>query len=137
MNKFIIDELNPRDELVALLDFNAMRYREEPGGAIHALFAQEGYKWEVVFRFARRAVLVYGIYPFQAAEGVGAALGGINARLVHGAVFVHEGAVVMRTSAELFDAYSAYEAIALAIEYNAGAVVAFWTEVSRISANAE
>lgn len=78
--------------------------------------------------FAERSVLVYGIYPFKAVADT--SLSRINARLIRGAFFINDGALVMRTSADLFDAYAAYEAIARAIEYNAAAITAFWAELS-------
>ncbi len=135
MNKFAIDEPDPKSELLALLEYNAMRYSLPGDGSVRALFAKAGCKWETVFRFARRTVLVYGVYPFKAPAGVATALSRINAALVRGAFFCSEGVLVMRTSADLFDAYAAYEAIARAIEYNADAIVAFWAELYGLSAD--
>ena len=129
MNKFVIDEPDPRSELIALLDYNAVRYRLHGDGTVRALFAKAGCKWETIFCFMKRSVLVYGVYPFRVAGDAAAKLSGINAALARGAFFFSEGALVMRTSADIFDAYSAYEAIARAIEYNAGAMAAFWAEL--------
>lgn len=135
MSRFLIGEsVDPKSELKALLDSNAMRYSEEADGSVRLLFRQDGCKWEAIFRFTERSVLVYGIYPFRA-PGKAADLERINARLLRGALFRHEGALVMRTSADLFDAYSAYEAIARAVEYNAGAMVSFWPELALLSAD--
>ncbi len=128
MSKFMIGEPDPKSELIALLEHNAMRYSLHEDGSARVLFSKAGCKWETVFRFAKRAVLVYGVYPFKASDGIAASLSRLNAALVRGAFFVSDGALVLRTSADMFDAYSAYESIARAIEYNAGAMVAFWTE---------
>ncbi len=135
MNKFAIDEPDPKSELLALLEHNAVRYSIHADGSVRALFAKSGCKWEAVFRFAPGTVLVYGVYPFRAAIGAAAQCSRINAALVRGALFYSEGALVLRTSADLFDAYAAYEAIARAIEYNAGAMVAFWAELSGFTAD--
>ncbi len=130
MSRFVIDEPDPKSELIALLDYNAVRYSIHDDGSVRALFAGNGCKWEAVFRFAKRTVLVYGVYPFRTVQDASASLSRINAALVRGALFYSEGALVLRTSADLFDAYAAYEAIARAIEYNSGAMVAFWAELS-------
>ena len=131
MTKFLLGDVNPRDELIALLEHNTMRYIED-GESVRLSFAQDGCKWETVFRFAKNTVLVYGIYPFRMCEPDMARVNAINARLVQGSLFFHEGAVVVRTGAELIDVYSAYETIARAVEYNAGAMVEFWGEVARL-----
>jgi hypothetical protein len=133
LSKFRIDEPNPKAELLALLNANAIPYSFGEDGAVHVLFAKAGCKWETIFRFASSAVLVYGIYPFRVTPGIGDTLSRINAALVRGAFFTSEGALVMRTGADLFDTYAAYEAIARAIEYNASAIAAFWAELSRLS----
>jgi hypothetical protein len=39
---------------------------------------------------------------------------------------------VVRTGAELFDTYAAYEAAARALEYNAGVIVAFWSRFATL-----
>ena len=131
MTKFLLGDADPRDELIALLEHNAMRYIAD-GESVRLSFAQNGCKWETVFQFAKNTVLVYGVYPFRVHEPDMARINAINNRLVHGAMFLHEGAIVMRTGAELVDIYSAYETIARAVEYNAGAMVEFWGEVARL-----
>ena len=132
MSRFIIDEPDPKGELLALLEHNAIRYSIDGYGSVRVIFSKSGCKWETVFRFAKRAVLVYGVYPFKAAPDACASLSKINAALVRGAFFLSGGTPVLRTSADMFDAYSAYEAIARAIEYNAGAMVKFWAELSAL-----
>lgn len=128
MSKFCFDEqISPEDELINLLDYNGIHYSREPDG-VRFVLTEGGYKWENICRFAQHTVLIYSIYPFEAADKAKALtlVNGVNAQLVRGGIFLHESAVVMRTSADLFDAYSAYESIARALEYNAGAVVTFW-----------
>lgn len=128
MNKFLIDEnVDPEEELLRLFDHNGIHYRCEVDG-IYAVFQHDGCKWEAVFRFVEHTVLVYGLYPFRVADEtrVTNVINGINAKLTRGGMFLQEGNIVMRTSADLFDAYSAYEAIARAVEYNAGAMSAFF-----------
>jgi hypothetical protein len=136
VTRFLIDEPEPKSELIALLKHNAMRYSLHEDGSVRVLFSKAGCKWETIFRFAKRAVLVYGVYPFKASEEMAASLSRINTALVRGAFFISDSTLVLRTSAELFDAYAAYESIARAIEYNAGAMVVFWAELNGLSLDA-
>ena len=132
MSKFFLDEqLSPRDELINLLDYNGIHYHSDTD-EIRFIFAASGYKWENICRFAQYTVLVYGIYPFKVTSKPAALelINGINAQLARGGFFLHESAVVLRTSADLFDAYSSYEAIARTLEYNAGAMVTFWNRLA-------
>ena len=131
MERFLIDgHPSPSDELIAMLDYNGVKYIRNPEGVRFVL--EDGvYKWETVCRYARSAVLIYGYYPFETAgaEETLRLLSVINSKLVKGSMFLNGKRVTMRTSADLYDAYGAYEAIAREIEYNAGAIVRFWQEI--------
>jgi hypothetical protein len=121
--------LSPEAELVGLLRYNGIQYVVRKGRYCF-LFAQGQKQWETICQCARHMVLVYGQYPFQAdPQRAARALTEINAILVRGAMFLQGAAVVMRTGADLFDAYSAYETIARTLEYNANAVAAFWDRI--------
>ena len=127
--KFCFDEpLSPWEELINLLDYNGIQYERE-ANEIRFVLAEGACKWQSICRWAENTVIIYSIYPFSLTDKIKAkeAVNEINSRMTRGCAFVRENAVIMRQDADLFDAYSAYEAIARAIEYNAGAVVAFWS----------
>jgi len=92
------------------------------------MFTEGDKKWEMICKCERHMVIIYGLYPFKAADELKTArlLAELNATLARGCLFLDKGRIVMRTSADLFDAYSAYETIARALEYNAQVVVSFW-----------
>lgn len=126
--KFLLDEvIDPARELVDLLEYNGIRYSREKYG-LRCAFSDAACKWETIFQCTQRTVLIYGIYPFPVSnrEGTVEKVNRINRELTRGAMFLVDERVVMRTSADLFDEFSAYEAIGRALEYNAGAVVSFW-----------
>lgn len=131
MERFLIDRhISPRDELIALLAYNGVKYSEDKEGLRFAL--EDGpHVWETVCRYAGLTVLIYGLYPFETAGGEQTlrVLDRINGELTRGSMFLGGGRVVMRTGADLYDAFSAYEAIARAIEYNAGAIVKYWQTI--------
>lgn len=132
MDAFLLDDrMDPEAELIGLLDYNGIRYRREKD-CLRMTFSDAGCKWETVCRTEARTVLVYGVYPFPAANGkaLTALINELNGKLTRGGFFLAEERVVMRTSADLFDSYGAYEAIARAIEYNAGAIVRFWQSLA-------
>jgi len=141
MERFLIDsQIMPEGELKALLEHNRIEYITDADGVRFIL--EDGlFKWETVCRYSQSAVLIYGLYPFKATadEGTLRLLNRINGELTRGSMILSEGCVVMRTSADLYDIYGAYEAIARAIEYSAGAIVEFWqairhtTELTHIS----
>lgn len=124
----LMDErVDPQSELVNLLHYNGIKFQQESDG-VRFVFADAGYKWETVCRYCGQRVLMYGIYPFFVAHEQQALvkLNDINARLVMGGMFLQDSNIVMRTCADVWDAYTAYETIARALEYNAAAVVTFW-----------
>lgn len=132
MSKFFLDEdISARDEAVKLLAFNAIPYIEDEDGYRFVL-AQGSYRWEVKLCCQDEWVAVYSILPVQLEEtaALAALLNEINGQLLSGAVFLQEGRAVIRTGVQLFDVYAAYEAIALALEYNASAVTGFWNRIA-------
>jgi hypothetical protein len=116
--------------LEALLGNSGVNYRRTENGEIRFLLLDSGRRWETVCRIQASTALFYGVYPFGFEEadrgGVVVLSDEINGKLVRGAVFFREGKVIVRTSAELFDTYTAYETAVRALEYNAGVVTAFW-----------
>ncbi|MDR0491503.1 MAG: hypothetical protein LBH28_09710 [Oscillospiraceae bacterium] len=131
MDRFLIDkQVSPKDELTFLLDRNGVEYSVDADG-VRFILEDNVCKWETVCRYTRSAVLIYGLYPFETGddEATLRLLNSINGDLASGSMFLSKGRVVMRTSADLYDSYGAYEAIARAIEYNAGAIVKFWQTI--------
>ena len=53
----------------------------------------------------------------------------VNAALTRGGLFLSGERIVLRVSADLFDAYSAQESITRALEYSAGVMKHFWTQM--------
>ena len=133
MDRFLIDTVSPQDELKALLDSNGVNHSDDAEG-VRFILEEGAYKWETVCRYSRTAVLIYGIYPFETQQGgeIMESLNKINGKLIRGSMILSGGRVMMRTSADLYDVYGAYEAIARAIEYNAGAIVKFWQAIHSI-----
>lgn len=125
--RFWDEQINPLQELMDLLYDNGIRYNRE-GDGVRFAFSQHGCEWETVARSAQQTLLLYGMYPFRVTEEtkVLQQMNEINAMLVNGSAFLHQGRVVLRTEADLFDLYSAREAVARALEYNAGAIFRFW-----------
>ena len=134
MDRFLIDKVSPQDELKMLLDYNGVNYSIEEDG-VRFVFEDGAYKWETICRYSRTAALIYGLYPFETLQGdeIMKTLNRINSELIRGSMILSGGRVMMRTSADLYDAYGAYEAIARAIEYNAGAIIKFWQAIHFIN----
>ena len=130
MDRFLLDgDLSSESELEAFLEYNGVSFVREPGG-FRFLLTEGGCGWETVCRFTRRSVIIYGLYPFELTDGILPTLNAINAKLIRGCMLLNEGGVSVRTSADLYDAYGSYEAIARALEYNAGVIVKYWSEIS-------
>lgn len=110
-----------------LLRYNGFHYRGEDG-QFHLVFTDRGCKWETTFLCLEGAVLIYGRYPFPAADTVQAQglCQEINRQVLYGSMFLAEGHLVFRTCADLYDPYSAYEQLGRALEYNAGVMIRFW-----------
>lgn len=126
-SRFPNEELNPLKELMHVLDFNGIRYRQD-GDGVRFAFCDGGRAWETMGRALPQTLLIYGVYPFRARDqgGMLQTLDRINAQLANGAAFLQEGRPVIRSEAALWDAYGAQEAVNQALEYNAGAMVRFW-----------
>ena len=95
------DEADPRSELVQHLQMKGVPFLDE-GSEVRFSLCDGAFQWETVCRFAPHTVMIYGVYPFLAAD---------------------------RLSAVLTDVYSAQEAVARALEYNAAAVRCFWEKM--------
>lgn len=110
-----------------LADSGIDRRRAE-NGELYFRLTDRGCRWETRCRVIKSTVLFYGVYPFRDLDRSRALglCGEINRDLTQGAVFWTDGRAIVRTGAELFDAYAAYEAAARALEYNAGVITAFW-----------
>ncbi len=128
MASYLPDErVDPAAALLEALAYNGIPYRGEKDGVRFVLY-DGGRKWETVCRYAPQTVVIYGVYPFPVADK-GRALAQINeisATLTRGGFFLAGERIVLRVSADLFDAYSAQEAITRALEYSAGVMTHFW-----------
>lgn len=132
MEKFLIGEpADAAEELENLLRANGFDFRRE-GGRFRLIFSDSGRKWETVCTCLERAVLFYGYYPFLIADGARAAAlcQEINRQVLFGSMLLLGEQAAFRTGADLFDAYSAYEHIGRALEYNAAVVVRFWSRLA-------
>lgn len=136
MDKLQIGEpVDAAEELEYLLRYNAFSFRRD-GTRFYLVFSDKGCKWETLCVCQKQMVLIYGRYPFPVSESerVRTVCEAINRQIVMGSMFIHEGRVVFRTGADLFDAYSAYEHIGRALEYNAGVMVQFWRQMAACAA---
>lgn len=131
MASYLPDErVDPAAALLEALAYNGIPYRGEKDG-VRFLFQDGGRKWETVCRYAPQTVMIYGVYPFPVADKAGA-LARINqasATLTRGGLFLSGERIVLRVSADLFDSYSAQEAITRALEYSAGVMKHFWPQM--------
>ena len=128
MAKFQIgDQADPAEELEFLLRYNAFDYQRE-GQRFRLVFSERGRKWETICACMEQAVLIYGYYPFRVADRARATAlcEEINRQVLFGSMMTWKERVVFRTGADLFDAYSAYEHIGRALEYNASVVMRLW-----------
>jgi hypothetical protein len=118
----------------SLLGGGGIAFAQRESGELLFRLSDGGRLWETRCRAIESTVLFYGVYPFETLDRDGAAelCGEINAELTQGAAFFKDGRAVVRTGAELFDAYAAYEAAARALEYNAGVITAFWSRFAAL-----
>lgn len=125
-----IPPLSAAEELRQLLDYNQIRY-QVAGGSYYMRFADGARQWETVITCAENTVLLYGIFPFPLKKSpvLWELLNEINGALICGSVFLQDGAIILRTEADVLDIYTAYETIARALEYNAAAVSKFWAKL--------
>jgi len=136
MDKFRLD--GPADaetELEQLLELNGITaVREERG--YRFILSSKGVKWETVCSPTEDgAVMIYGIYPFEATDTHTAEqfCGRVNRTARYGAMLQDQNRLVFRIGADLFDVYSAYETLGRALEYSAGIMTRFWVQASAAS----
>jgi hypothetical protein len=122
-------------EIRKFLRHSAIPY-DEAGEDCRAVLAHGSCKWETVFRADGELCVVFGIYPFPISPSVALCetLNRVNAGLRRGGVITQGGRLMARTCADLFDAYSAHEAIARAVEYNAAIIQRYWGILSAFQA---
>lgn len=122
-------------ELAALLERSGVEFRRE-GERFRFLFTSRGCAWQTVCEAGEGMVLVYGIHParVERPETALALCSQLNSRLLQGSLFLSGEHFVLRTSAQLTEAFEAQVRIGAALEYNA-AVLSFWWE--RLSAGAQ
>lgn len=132
MQKFQIgDQADAAQELEDLLHYNGFAFRRQDG-KFRMVFADRGFKWEAVCVCLEQTVLIYGYYPFPVAdrERARSLCEEVNRQVLFGSMLLLEKHLAFRTGADLFDAYSAYEHIGRALEYNAGVMVRFWNQAA-------
>ena len=124
------DEADPRSELVQHLQMKGVPFLDE-GSEVRFSLCDGAFQWETVCRFAPHTVMIYGVYPFLAADRLSAleSANDANSQLQQGSLFLSGSRPVLRVSAVLTDVYSAQEAVARALEYNAAAVRCFWEKM--------
>lgn len=122
-------------ELEDLLQYNGFFYHRNEN-RFSLLFEDSGRKWETVCICRGSLLLIYGRFPFSVRNygQVRAFCEDVNRQVVSGSMFLLEERVVFRTSADLFDAYTAHEQIGRAMEYNANVITRFWTQIVSCSA---
>ena len=136
MQKFQIgDQADAAGELEALLNYNGFAFQRQDG-KFRMVFADRGFKWETVCVCLEQTVLIYGYYPFPISDGERARslCGEVNRQALFGSMLLLDNRLAFRTGADLFDAYSAYEHIGRALEYNAGIMVRFWNQAASCTA---
>lgn len=136
MQKFQIgDQADAAQELEDLLNYNGFAFQRE-GSKFRMVFADRGFKWETVCVCLEQTVLIYGYYPFPAAdrEKARCLCEEVNRQALFGSMLLLGKRLAFRTGADLFDAYSAYEHIGRALEYNAGIMVRFWNRAASCTA---
>ncbi|MDO4962111.1 MAG: hypothetical protein Q4E57_09760 [Eubacteriales bacterium] len=153
VDKFTIEEQpDAAKEVLRLLEYNDIAYTEE-GGTYYMTFSDGMHKWETRIHVEGQRVLICSAYPYlistlpnasavpeaasalpeNEAQAAAAVLmdriNEINAELAEGALFIHGDRIIVRTGADLFDAFSAYEQLARALEYNAEVLAGYWSEL--------
>ena len=134
-NLYTGEPLDAAAELEYLLQHNGFSYQREEN-RFSLVFADRGCKWETLGLCRGGQVLLYGSYPFpvQESDRTLRLCQEINRQVVMGSMVLAEGRAVFRTGADLLDAYSAYEQIGRALEYNAGVMVRFWAQMAACAA---
>lgn len=136
MAKFQIGgQADAAEELESLLRYNGFDFQRQ-GGRFRLVFADRGCKWETVCACVGQTALFYGYYPFIITNQTRASAlcEEVNRQVLFGSMLTVKNRAAFRTGADLFDAYSAYEHIGRALEYNAAVVVRFWKELAACAA---
>lgn len=136
------DEVLTGPELAGRLEWllqNSGLHHLREGACFRLVLCSGGRKWETLCRCEPGLLLVWGRYPFEVARPAQAmaCCQQVNAQVVQGSLLLEQGRLVFRTGADLFDSYSADEAMARALEYNAGVMLHFWSEAAACAAPGE
>ena len=117
-----------------LLNYNSYDY-EGDSGHYSLRFRDRGKIWTSEFEVIEEKILIWGIYPFECIDPEKGMdfCNSSNLQTVMGAFSVYKAHLTYRTSADLFDAYSSYECLARALEYNANVIIHFWSKASEAS----
>lgn len=128
------DENDAEKELKYLLNYNSYEYKGERGH-YSLKFRDEGRVWTSEFEVLEEKILIWGIYPFEISDMQKGMqfCNSSNLQTVMGAFMIHKAHLAYRTSADLFDAFSSYECLARALEYNANVIIHFWSMASEAS----
>lgn len=130
MDKFDASQKpEPEKVIEQLLEYNALKYSKDPKG--YTITFMDGIMtWNVRISVDQGIVMILGSYPFPVRD-IREAMDlaeRINHRVLSGAMFMDFDRLVFRTSADLFDAFSAVETLGRALEYNTGIITHFWNE---------
>ena len=118
------------------MDYNGFLYKVRED-AFALAFEDRGCKWNTLMRGEGSCALIVSRYPFLVDnEKAQAFCNEANKKLLFGGMYVEDDALLCRTCADLYDGYMAYEAIGRALEYNAGAIVAFWADAAALAKEA-
>ena len=134
LSSFVWKENDAEKELKYLLSYNSFDHQGEMGH--YSLKFRDGDRiWTNEFEVMKEKILIWGVYPFECMDiqkGM-EFCNTSNLQTVMGAFFIYKAHLTYRTSADLFDAYSSYECLARALEYNANVIIHFWSKASEAS----
>ena len=128
------EENDAEKELKYLLQYNSYEF-DGNNGHYSLRFRDDDKVWTTEFEVIEEKILIWGIYPFEMRDlkkGMDFC-NSSNLQTVMGAFSVYKAHLTYRTSADLFDAYSSYECLARALEYNANVIIHFWSKASEAS----
>jgi len=128
-----MDENDAMRLLRALLEEKGAEWTEQ-GGYLRFRSRSGAMLWETACRAGDGALLIYGRFPFRAADPERARriCGELNRHLVRGALYLAEdGSPVYRCRAELDDVYGAKERIAAALQYEAQVIAYAWGRLNQ------
>ncbi len=113
--------------LEQLLEGSGVAFLRE-GGRFRFRFSSQGRRWQMVCDCAGERVLLYSIFPLPYGDRTAALEGcdAVNRQTVLGGCFLAEDHLVFRTGVELFEHFTAPEALARAVEYNAAVMLTLW-----------